>query len=243
MRPRAPLAPLALALLLAACGQAPLAAGPTAAPAPTPAPTITPATQPRPTPEVTPLATPGPAPQLAGPELIAALREGGYVIFLRHTATDQSVGDSDDQRLADCTRQRNLNEQGRAQARAIGDAMRALGLPLATPLSSRYCRTLETARLLGLGEPAVDDSLTGFNIAPDRVERKRRNEGLRALLSAPPPQGQNLLLVSHQYNLGDVTGLESKEGDALVFQPGGPAGFRLVARISAGGWQELTAAQ
>jgi phosphohistidine phosphatase SixA len=226
--------------LLVSCAQPPRANSPTLAPAPSPAPTITLAPPPaRPSPEVTPLATPGPAPQLAGQALLAALREGGYVIFLRHTQTDQSVGDSDDATLADCARQRNLNEAGRAQAQAIGAAIRALDIPIAGVLTSRYCRTLETARLLELGEPTIDDSLTGFNIAPDRLERKQRNEGLRALLSTPPPAGQNRLLVSHQYNLGDVTGLESVEGDALVFQPGGPAGFRLVARVGAEAWQEL----
>lgn len=201
--------------------------------------TVVPAATAKPTPEVTPLATPGAAPRLEGQALTDALRSGGYVLFVRHTKTDFAQQDTDDERLADCTRQRSLTEQGRSEAKELGAAFQRLHIQVGSLLSSRYCRTLETARL-AFGEPEATDDLTGFYIAPSNAERKRRNEALRLLLSTPPEPGRNTVLVSHQYNLGDVTGLESKEGDTLVFAPGGPAGFRLVARVAIGEWQALS---
>jgi broad specificity phosphatase PhoE len=62
----------------------------------------------------------------------------------RQAATDQTQIDSD---LSRCETQRNLDEQSRAEARAIGQAVRALGIPVGAVLSSGYCRTRDTAAL------------------------------------------------------------------------------------------------
>jgi phosphohistidine phosphatase SixA len=235
-----PFVAIALVLLVGCGSQAAATPAPTALATQAPTPTAniaTASTAELSTP--TPLALVGTATQLTGAALVEALRGGGYIIFLRHTATDMSVGDSDTLELADCTKQRNLNAQGRAEAQAIGTAMRALQIPISQVLTSRYCRTIDTARLAFGDAFIISDDITGFNLAPDSAERRRRNEALGGLLSTPPPAGSNLVLVSHQYNLGDVTGLESKEGDALVFAPTGPAGFTLVGRVAAGEWTAL----
>ena len=64
------------------------------------------------------------------PDLVRTLRAGGVVLVLRHAATDFSKPDQDPVVVADCSTQRNLSAQGRADARAIGRGVRRLGLPV-----------------------------------------------------------------------------------------------------------------
>ena len=101
-----------------------LTAPPTATPSPTLPPTAAPSPTGVPTAPATPTMQAGP---LAGKTLIAALRQGGYVIYFRHAATDMTQTDSD---LSRCETQRNLNAQGRADARVIGAAFQTLGIPV-----------------------------------------------------------------------------------------------------------------
>ena len=78
--------------------------------------------------------------------LVRRLRGGGYVLAFRHAATDFSMTDKT-RDLRNCSRQRNLNADGRRQARRIGKAFRRLGIPVGQVLASPFCRTRETARL------------------------------------------------------------------------------------------------
>jgi hypothetical protein len=82
-----------------------------------------------------------------GPDLTRSLRAGGLVVVFRHAATDFSKPDRDPVVVSDCSTQRNLSAQGRADARAIGRGVRRLALPIGKVYASAYCRTLETARL------------------------------------------------------------------------------------------------
>jgi hypothetical protein len=102
------------------------------------------------------VATPGaPAAELKGKALVEALQDGGYNIYFRHAPTDWGQHDrveaAGDWTSCDPAKMRQLSSEGRATARRIGDAIRALGVPVAKVLSSEYCRAWETARLLDLG--------------------------------------------------------------------------------------------
>ena len=80
------------------------------------------------------------------PQLIAMLKAGGYIIFFRHgTTPDYAEPPVTD--FADCPRQRNLNELGRAQATSISAAFRELGFPIDKVVASPYCRCMDTARI------------------------------------------------------------------------------------------------
>ncbi len=94
-------------------------------------------------------------------EVVDRLRDGGYVVYLRHAATDHSQKDRLGVPLTDCRGQRNLNDAGRAQARSIGESWRALELPLGDVRSSGYCRTRQTAEL-AFGEATIVPTLTGI---------------------------------------------------------------------------------
>ena len=101
--------------------------------------------------------------------LIAALRAGGYNIYFRHAQTDWSQTDRVDERGAwldcDSTRMRQLSEQGRKTAAEVGQAMRSLNIPVHSVVASPYCRTVETARLLGLGTVEVSTDIINLRVA------------------------------------------------------------------------------
>jgi hypothetical protein len=105
---------------------------------------------------------------LAGRDLLAALRAGGYVIYFRHADTDHSRQDQPPVNLDDCATQRMLSEKGRQNSRAIGEAIRALDVPIGPVLASP------------LPEPAGSPG---------------RYAALRALLSTAPPAGKNTAIV------------------------------------------------
>ena len=113
------------------------------------------------------------APPLAGAPLLKALREGGYVLYFRHTATDFGQNDEKMTGYEDCAHQRNLTAAGRTEARAIGAAIRSLGIPIGDVLASPFCRTKETGALMfgraTVIEPRGND---GFRV----VARIRKDE-------------------------------------------------------------------
>jgi phosphohistidine phosphatase SixA len=193
-----------------------------------PLPTIEPSSTPQP---FSTSNTPAP---LEGAELVEALRRGGYVIYFRHAATDQSQTDTNTQNLEDCSRQRNLTEEGRAQARAIGESFLSLNIPVGLVLSSGYCRARDTA-MLAFGQAEITSDLTGF---PDEL-REQRITALRQMLSAPPLTGTNTILVAHGFNITNTAGITIEEGEAAIFAPLEADGFALVARILPDEWAKL----
>ncbi len=170
---------------------------------------------------------------LSGPRLLEALRRGGYVIYIRHTSTDFGQNDEGMTSFEDCTKQRNLTEQGRAEARAIGAAIAKLQIPVAEVLASPFCRTVETAKLV-FGRATVSNAVRGGPADPDRYGE------LRKLLSTPVARGSNLAIASHGNPFRAVAGTPYlAEGEAAVIEPRGKDGFRIVARITKDGWSAL----
>jgi hypothetical protein len=83
---------------------------------------------------------------LHGEALVKALRQGGYVIVMRHTsspreAPSKQVANADNVKL-----ERQLDETGRTTAVAMGKAIRALKIPIGEVLTSPTYRALETVK-------------------------------------------------------------------------------------------------
>ena len=175
-------------------------------------------------------------------EVLKLLRGGGYVVVVRHGATFADQADTDPLNLDDISKQRQLNDKGRADARAVGDAFKAAGVPIGTSYSSRFFRAVETARLIGGKEPqaTLDISEGGLVVSPN--ENNRRAAALRALAATAPTAGTNTLIVTHKPNILDAFGkdwFEIKEGEASIFKPEGN-GFALVARVTIDQWATAT---
>jgi phosphohistidine phosphatase SixA len=176
------------------------------------------------------------APAARAPDVpVDELQEGGYVVVFRHAATDTGMDTTED--LSDCSRQRNLNGEGRRQSRQIGRAFERLDIPVGRVLASPFCRTRDTARL-AFGRVQASRALLSveFFASP----REARRKGLKRLLKAEPPEGTNTVLVSHGSAIFEAMEREPEEGDAVIVDPGeGKRGFEVVAAVTAGDWARL----
>jgi len=158
------------------------------------------------------------------------------IIYFRHASTD--FGQNDDQMSGyeDCAKQRNLTDPGRDEARQIGVAIKQLAIPVGDVLASPFCRTMETARLI-FGTATPTPAVRG---GPARPETPDRYAELRTLLSTPPAEGTDRVIVSHGNPFSALVGPPYlAEGEAAVIRPLGARGFVVVARVLKGGWGSL----
>jgi virginiamycin B lyase len=184
------------------------------------------------------VAAPAHAGALSDAQLADALRRGGLVLYFRHAATSWTQVDREPLDLSRCSAQRNLSAQGRADAGAIGTAVRRLAMPVGAVLSSPFCRARDTARL-AFGRLRVEPGLTGIGSASEAVRTQRRAV-LRRLLATPPAAGRNSVLVAHLFNIQEAANVSLEEGEAVVFRPRGGT-FRLLAKIPVARWGRLAA--
>lgn len=117
----------------------------------------------------------------------------------------------------DCATQRNLDDRGRAQARATGEALRAAGARFDRVWTSEWCRCRDTAGLMDLGEPVEVPALNSF--FEDRSTREAQTEALREKLAALPP-GETAMLVTHQVNISALLGEATRSGEVIFFTIG-----------------------
>ena len=180
------------------------------------------------------------------------LRLGGYVIVFRHGATvadktsmdpmSNSSGNPANSAKAP-SGERQLSDAGRAQARAVGEAMRKLKIPVGLVLTSPLQRAVDTGTLLGYGEVTTKAELAEAGSAISPEENKRRADALRRWAALRPPADNNVIIVTHKPNLIEAFGKEwsdVREGEASVFEPdGNNGGYKLVLRVRAEEWSAL----
>ena len=150
----------------------------------------------------------------ADTDLWSGLRSGEYVALLRH-ALAPGTGDPPHFALGDCSTQRNLSDEGRAQARRIGARFRENGIDRARVFSSQWCRCLETAELLGLGPVEDLPMLNSFYQRSERQDQQTR--ALKAWLERQELEGP-LVLVTHQVNMTALTGVFPSSGELVIFR-------------------------
>jgi len=160
------------------------------------------------------LVTPAQA-QAESDDLIRRLTDGGHVLMIRH-ALAPGTGDPPEFHLGDCATQRNLDERGRAQARAIGTWLRARGVTTAQVFASQWCRCLETARLMGVGSVVELPALNSFYEQPSNREPNLR--ALREFLATRPAQGTPTVLVTHQVTIAAITGSGVSSGEGVLVE-------------------------
>lgn len=165
----------------------------------------------------------------------AALAKGGHVALIRHgNAPPGYGGDPPGFRFDDCKTQRNLDDQGRDQARALGDEFRKHGVRVDRILASPVCRCAETGRLMAVGPVE-----TSWALLPDTGPKPVRVVELEQLVAAWRGPG-TLVLVTHGLAVGRLTGVTLQQAETLVLQPNPepappghlPRGGSLVGRIA-----------
>lgn len=145
-------------------------------------------------------------------KLWQALRTGGHIVLIRH-ALAPGIGDPENFEVGNCSTQRNLSDEGRDQARRIGDRFRANGIDRAAVFNSQWCRCRETAKLLGLGETTDLPVLNSFY--QHAGQRGPQTRGLSQWL-ADHALERPLVLVTHQVNISAFTGTYASSGEMVI---------------------------
>ncbi|MEZ2189609.1 histidine phosphatase family protein [Corynebacterium sp. CCM 9204] len=174
-------------------------------------------------------------------EIVKDLKDGGYVIFIRHGHTAKDYADQADpnMKLDDCSTQRQLDELGKKQAKEIGEAFEKLEIPVGDVVSSEYCRAYNTADL-AFGRYEKTSKLN-FEPAEEytdaQIETMKNN--ITPFLETKPEDGKNNVIVGHDDVFDAATGIYPEpQGTAYIVKPEGD-GFKVLTRITAEEWTEL----
>lgn len=138
------------------------------------------------------------------------------VIILRH-ALAPGVGDPAGFELSDCQTQRQLSEAGRQQAIDLGHQLRERGIDEAEVYSSEWCRCLETARLLGYGEPQPLKALNSFFHASNRHLKSQFLQDWRAHI-VNTKTDKPRIYITHQVNISGLLDKFVSSGEGMVIR-------------------------
>jgi phosphohistidine phosphatase SixA len=181
-----------------------------------------------------------PAQTLSGDALVKALRQGGYVLLMRHASSPREAPARQSADADNVNLERQLDENGRATAAAMGKALRDLKIPVGDVITSPTYRARETVRLAQLANPRTQaelgdggQSMQGVADAQSAWLKKRVTE---------LPSGANTILVTHLPNITGAfpqwaSGLS--DGETLVLGSDGKGGAALVARIKIEQWPKM----
>jgi phosphohistidine phosphatase SixA len=179
---------------------------------------------------------------LSGQDLISTLRQGGYVMVMRHASSPHKPPDPGRANPDNVAHERQLDDIGRSSARAMGEALRRLHVPVGQVLSSPTYRALETVRLAQLGKPKVYSPLGDSGQSMQADPSGARATWLRAKVAASPPPGTNTIIVTHFPNITEAFAQSAAglaDGEALVFRPDRRGRASLVGRVKIDEWAQL----
>jgi phosphohistidine phosphatase SixA len=156
------------------------------------------------------------------------LARPGAIVLFRH-ADAPGYGDPEGFRLDDCATQRNLGEQGRTQARKLGERFRSRGIAVGAVRSSQWCRTRETARL-AFGDRARDEPAFNSFFSLSAEGRAAQTAQARAVLARWRGPG-TLVVVTHQVNIQALAGANTASAEGVVLRPRANGGLDVVATL------------
>lgn len=186
------------------------------------------------------VATAAAAEDLPPQDLVTALRDGGHVVFIRHATTERDYADQVTADPNACHTQRVLSENGWHEAKAIGAAFRALGIPVGRVLSSQYCRAWQTADLaFGRYEKNPDFNFLPFEEYTEAQMAEKRAR-VRPHFAEMPEPGTNTVIVGHDDPFEAATGIYPEPmGVTFVMKPDGNGGFEILGSIAPDTWPGL----
>lgn len=174
------------------------------------------------------------------PELIKELRNGGFVIYIRHGKTDTRVLDVYPVVLNDCTKQRPLTEEGREELYLLRHFIKEAQIPVYKIYSSPLCRARESAEILFGKNITVDNNLmyTAQLTSKDKIPIIART--LELISNPIEKEGYNRAMVAHAPNLADIMDyFPDREASTIIFKPLGNGKFNYIATILPEEWEDL----
>ena len=192
----------------------------------------------------------GPGPSSEKPPLLkdpvaiaAALKRGGYVLYMRHGRTryDQLELERDNRKngrfdLANCETQRQLSDFGRRELQVIGEQFRRARIPLDRIYTSRYCRAIQSAAFLVDGAVPTEKLSNEAQVGLDPANKPRT----LAFFAEQPAAGKNHFMMAHGGIFWEATGFVIQEAHAVLMDPTNLA--VLVARIAPNDWPAIVSA-
>ena len=178
-------------------------------------------------------------------DVAKALRAGDLVMVVRHGATFPDQADTDPTNFDNIAAQRNLNDKGKALAKAFGDAIRQAGIPVGKVYTSKFNRAYETAVIAGFKDIEKTTDLTEGGLIVSPNENNRRADAFRKMIATPPKAHTVTILITHQPYIVAALGkdwFDTKEGEASIFRPA-DGGYKLVARVQMDEWPRIAAAK
>lgn len=173
-------------------------------------------------------------------ELLEQLRQGGYVLYLRHGKTDSSIPDQVPVQLDDCSSQRPLTEEGYQQMVRVGENIRALDVPVGDVLVSPFCRTRASADAAFGKNNWQLENLLMYTAAMTRAEKDPVVARTRELVSLPiSTPGTNRVLIAHGPNMAELMSYFPPEGTLVIIKPLGDQDFEYQASIRPENWADL----
>ena len=145
--------------------------------------------------------------------LIDQLQEGEKLIFIRH-AYAPGNGDPGNFNLNDCSTQRNLNEDGRKQAKAIGEFFRNNKIKIDKVLSSEWCRCKETADI-AFKDFTTNSFLNSFYSSKYEKNKDKQVKALNDYIKKFK-SNKNLILVTHYVMISEVLNYSPSSGEIVV---------------------------
>ena len=158
------------------------------------------------------------------------LEQGGQVVLMRHALTTPGAGDPPDMRLQDCSTQRNLSDEGRRHARAVGAALREHKVPVDRVLTSPWCRCIETGRLVFGDSGQVSRALDNLF---GRHDNEARQVAVLRMLAGEWRGKGNLFLVSHGSTIFAATGISPDTSEMVIVTPREDGSFAIAGRLVA----------
>jgi phosphohistidine phosphatase SixA len=173
------------------------------------------------------------------PGLVAALQKGGYVLVMRHASSPREVPTAATANPDNPKLERQLDQPGRTGATEMGQALRALKIPIGDVFSSPTYRALETVKFAQLGNAMPVNELGDRGQSMQGIGEADA-AWLRAKAAQAPSRG-NTFIVTHMPNLtaafpawGAVA-----DGEAVVVRPDGKGGTTVAGRIKIEEWPRL----
>ena len=145
--------------------------------------------------------------------LLNQLEDGEKLIFIRH-AYAPGGGDPDNFNLDDCSTQRNLNKEGREQAKYIGEFFKKNEIKIYKVLSSEWCRCKDTAKIAfkNFSTNSFLNSFYSSRFAKNKDKQiKMLNNYVKRLKS-----DKNLILVTHYVLISEVLNYAPSSGEIVV---------------------------
>ena len=145
--------------------------------------------------------------------LINELQKGGKLIFIRH-AYAPGGGDPDNFDINDCSTQRNLSDSGREQSKKIGKFFKINDIPIASVISSKWCRCKETAQI-AFKDFETKNFLNSFYSEKFSKNKKSQMKNLKKYIDNWN-ENENLVLVTHYVVISEALGYASSSGEIVI---------------------------